>query len=116
MKKMKITQMDYIKANRKASRDEEIAEHGWPSRQHAIHKSKKVYDRKRMKAGLRDLPSFVNNDKNMRNNLAKRRIGLRRGPSGSKECGRRDGIRMVACQCGGIYRRLLFLFYLNTED
>ena len=23
----------------------------------------------------------------MRNNLAKRRIGLRRGPSGSKECG-----------------------------
>ena len=49
MKKMKITQMDYIKANRKASRDEEIAEHGWPSRQHAIHKSKKVYDRKRMK-------------------------------------------------------------------
>ena len=56
MKKMKITQMDYIKANRKASRDEEIAEHGWPSRQHAIHKSKKVYDRKRMKAGLKDLP------------------------------------------------------------
>ena len=50
MKKMKITQMDYIKANRKASRDEEIAEHGWPSRQHAIHKSKKVYDRKRMKS------------------------------------------------------------------
>ena len=36
---------------------------------------------------------------------------MRRGPSGSKECGRRDGIRMVACQCGGIYRRLLFLFF-----
>ena len=56
MKKMKITQQDYIKANRKASRDEEIALHGWPTRQHAIHKSKKVYNRKRMKAGLRDLP------------------------------------------------------------
>ena len=31
----------------------------------------------------------------MRNNLAKRRIGLRRGPSGPEECGRRDGIRLV---------------------
>ena len=59
MKKMKITQMDYIKANRKASRDGEIAEHGWPSRQHAIHKSNKVYDRKRMKAGLKDLPFLL---------------------------------------------------------
>lgn len=56
MKQMKITQQDYIKANRKASRDEEIAQHSWPSRWHAIHKSKKIYDRKRMKAGLKDLP------------------------------------------------------------
>ena len=38
--------------------------------------------------------------------IAKRGGGVRR----------RDGIRMVACQCGGMYRRLLFLFYLNTED
>lgn len=43
---MKITEEDYIKANRKASRDEEIALHGWPNKHRAIHKSKKKYDRK----------------------------------------------------------------------
>jgi len=37
-------------ANRRAARMEEIAEHGRPvSMRSALHKSKKVYDRKRLK-------------------------------------------------------------------
>ena len=56
MKKQKITQQDYLKAHRKASREEEIARHGRPARFRAVHKSKKAYDRKREKAGLRNLP------------------------------------------------------------
>ena len=37
-------------ANRRAARLEEIAEHGRPvSFRKAVHKSKKVYDRKRLK-------------------------------------------------------------------
>lgn len=47
MKKQKITQQDYLKAHRKASREEEIARHGRPARFRAVHKSKKAYDRKR---------------------------------------------------------------------
>ena len=47
-------------ANRRAARLEEIAEHGRPvSFRTALHKSKKVYDRKRLKkAGIQgdDLP------------------------------------------------------------
>ncbi len=47
-------------ANRRAARLEEIAEHGRPvSMRSALHKSKKVYDRKRLKkAGITsdDLP------------------------------------------------------------
>lgn len=56
MKKLTITRSDYIKANRKASRDEEIALHGKPARWGAVHKSKKIYDRKRDKAALKELP------------------------------------------------------------
>ena len=49
-KKLKITEMDYLKANRRASRQEEIESHGHPVQGRAmIHKSKKVYDRNRMK-------------------------------------------------------------------
>ena len=49
-KKFRITEADYLKANRKASRKEEIESHGHPVQGHAmIHKSKKVYDRNRMK-------------------------------------------------------------------
>ena len=49
-KKFRITEADYLKANRKASRKEEIESHGHPVQGRAmIHKSKKVYDRKRMK-------------------------------------------------------------------
>ena len=49
-KKLRITEADYLKANRKASRQEEIESHGHPVHGRAmIHKSKKVYDRNRIK-------------------------------------------------------------------
>ena len=42
------TLADYVKANRKASRDEEILAHGKQvSSRQAVFKSKKVYDRKK---------------------------------------------------------------------
>ena len=50
-KKLRITEADFMLANRRAARLEEIAEHGRPvSFRSAIHKSKKIYDRKRMKS------------------------------------------------------------------
>ncbi len=53
-KKLRITQADYMLAQRRAARLEEIAEHGKPvSFRSAVHKSKKVYDRKRLKRLLR---------------------------------------------------------------
>ena len=49
-KKLRITEADFMLANRRAARLEEIAEHGKPvSFRRAIHKSKKAYDRKRLK-------------------------------------------------------------------
>ena len=53
-KKLRITQAYYMLAQRRAARMEEIAEHGKPvSLRSAVHRSKKVYDRKRLKkAGL----------------------------------------------------------------
>ncbi len=47
-KKKRITEQDYILANRKASREEEIAAHGKQIlfRSH-LHCSKKVYNRKK---------------------------------------------------------------------
>ena len=53
-KKLRITEADFMLANRRAARIEEIAEHGRPvSFRKAIHKSKKVYDRKKLKgAGI----------------------------------------------------------------
>ena len=57
--KMRITREDYVKANRKASREEEIRAHGHPLRIGGVHKSKKVYDRKRSKAEMKKaLPYF----------------------------------------------------------
>ena len=45
---MKITEQDYIKANRKASREEEIKLYGKPiAHRHVTHKSKKTYNRQR---------------------------------------------------------------------
>ena len=56
-KKLRITQADYMLAQRRAARLEEIAEHGKPvSFRSSVHKSKKAYDRKRLKrlSGLED--------------------------------------------------------------
>ena len=59
-KKLRITEADFLLANRRAARLEEIAAHGKPvSFRTTLQKSKKVYDRKRMKkAGVNpdDLP------------------------------------------------------------
>lgn len=54
--KKRITEQDYLKAHRKASREEEIARHGRPVGQSRVHRSKKAYDRKKTKAGLKRLP------------------------------------------------------------
>ena len=46
--KTKITQEDYFKANRKASREEEIKLYGKQIyNRHIVHKSKKKYNRQR---------------------------------------------------------------------
>lgn len=59
MKRHKITQQDYLKAHRKASREEEIARHGKPAGlRPKTHRSKKTYDRKREKAGIRKILPF----------------------------------------------------------
>ena len=53
--KTRITEQDYIKANRKASREEEIKMYGKQiAHRHVTHKSKKVYNRQRD----RKIPSF----------------------------------------------------------
>ena len=50
LKKLRITEADYMLAQRRAARMEEIAEHGKPvSFRKSLHRSKKVYDRKRFK-------------------------------------------------------------------
>ena len=52
---MRITEADYMLAQRRAARMEEIAEHGKPvSFRKAFHKSKKAYDRKRLKKQIPD--------------------------------------------------------------
>ena len=57
--KTRITREDYLKAVRKARREEEIQEHLHPVNISRVHKSKKVYNRKRSKADLnKDLPYF----------------------------------------------------------
>lgn len=48
MKPKEFTQEDYIKANRKASREEEIRLYGKQIyNRHVVHKSKKQYNRQR---------------------------------------------------------------------
>lgn len=59
MKKKKIegaTATEYIRAARKGSREAEIEQYGHPLNHHRIFKSKKVYDRKKIKAGDKGLP------------------------------------------------------------
>lgn len=63
-KKLRITEKDFLLANRRASRAEEIEKYGKQILMRSItHKSKKVYDRKRLKkAGINnndDLPLFI---------------------------------------------------------
>lgn len=61
MKNRKITQQDYLKAHRKASREEEIALHGKPiGSRPEVHRSRKTYNRKKEKAGIgKILPFFL---------------------------------------------------------
>ncbi len=49
-KKLRITEDDYLKANRRAARLEEIALHGKPVKLRTVlHRSRKAYDRRRCK-------------------------------------------------------------------
>lgn len=49
-KKLRITERDFMKANRRAARLEEIAYHGKPVSLRTLkHQSKKTYNRKRLK-------------------------------------------------------------------
>ena len=56
--KKRITQDDYIKANRKASREAEIEMYGHPICHQRVHQSKKVYNRRKIKAADKKLPYF----------------------------------------------------------
>ncbi len=56
--KKRVTEQNYVKACRKGSREAEIELHGRPVHIRRIHRSKKTYDRKKMKAGLKRLPYF----------------------------------------------------------
>lgn len=56
--KKRITQDDYVKANRKASREAEIEMYGHPICHKRVHQSKKVYNRRKIKAADKKLPYF----------------------------------------------------------
>lgn len=58
-KAIRFTVDDYIRANRVASRQEEISMFGKQIfARHMVHKSKKTYDRKKKKREDRDVLSF----------------------------------------------------------
>ena len=59
MKKHQNTEQDYLKACRKVSREEEIARHGRPIQRSAVYRSRKTYNRKKEKAGLKTLPFLI---------------------------------------------------------
>ena len=57
MKQRRITEQDYLKAHRKASREEEIRAFGKQvTHRTKVQKSKKSYDRTGHKAALKKLP------------------------------------------------------------
>ena len=63
MKKLRITEADFMLANRRAARAEDLAEHGGRpvSFRTVLHKSKKIYDRKKEKragVNLNDFPAL----------------------------------------------------------
>ena len=60
--KKRITKDDYVKANRKASREAEIEMHGHPICHKRVHKSEKVYNRKKIKAAHKELPYLFSTD------------------------------------------------------
>ena len=56
VKRLRITEQDFLLANRKAAREEEILAHGKPiSFRSHLHKSKKQYDRKRLKRAIKSM-------------------------------------------------------------
>ncbi len=55
-KKKKSILTEYVKANRKGSREAELENHSRPVSYNRIHTSKKVYNRKKNKADDFDLP------------------------------------------------------------
>ena len=58
--KKRITQDDYVKANRKASREAEIEMYGHPiCHQTSAPVKKKVYNRRKIKAADKKLPYFL---------------------------------------------------------
>jgi len=58
--KKKNTEADYIKANRRGRREAEIGLYGKPLNHTKVWKSKKAYDRNRIKAAFKkNLPLFV---------------------------------------------------------
>jgi len=59
MRTLRITQKDYLKANRRVSRQEEIDVHGKSVRISAVHKSRKKYDRKNEKAEFKKALPFL---------------------------------------------------------
>lgn len=54
----RITTEEFLRCNRKCSRDEEIAVHGRPVGRSMTFASKRAYDRRKMKADLRKDPLF----------------------------------------------------------
>ena len=54
--KNKDKTQDYIKAARRGSREAEIEMYGRPLPHRKVHQSRKSYNRKKEKAGLRNLP------------------------------------------------------------
>lgn len=66
IKRLRITERDYILANRKAAREEEILAHGKPiSFRSHFHKIKKKYDRKQLKKAISDTTDdgfFIHNE------------------------------------------------------
>ena len=51
----KVTERDYIKANRRGNREAEIENHSHPISFSRVHKSKKVYDCKRRRQMIKGI-------------------------------------------------------------
>lgn len=58
-KQKKKALADYIKANRKGSREAELADHNRPVSYNRVHVSQKVYNRKKYKGDAADDAPFI---------------------------------------------------------